>query len=113
MSTLYENKTNNETNALPVNAKIKVFVIVPIISLPISIPESKICFWVKFGWWWNNSDKAETIDIPTSIIAPNDEIKIPANKISLIDNPVAWLINTRLSASSTLKPLTFSTNDIK
>ena len=44
MSTLYENKTNNETNALPVNAKIKVFVIVPIISLPISIPESKIVF---------------------------------------------------------------------
>ena len=64
----------------PAKARINVFDMVPIISFPTRIPEKNKPFTPNSGFWWDISYIVEEMDIATSMTAPNDAIKIPANK---------------------------------
>ena len=76
---LFDNKTNGKE--LPKYTKIKVFDIVPIISLPTFIPDLKSCFTVKFLSVSKISLTVLAIDTAVSINAPNAAIIIEAAKI--------------------------------
>ena len=66
---------------LPVKANINVLVIVPITSFPIFIPELKSCELVKLLFTSYISNTDDVMDIVVSIIAPSEEIIIPASKV--------------------------------
>ena len=75
------NNTNNSDD--PINERISVFVIVPIMSPPIFIPLLNNSFAVILGFLIFNSLKLDAIDIPTSMQAPSADTIISANNKSL------------------------------
>ena len=87
----------------PVNARISVFVIVPIISLPIFIPDLNRCFMFGLSLTACISNTADDIETPTSITAPSAAIITPANNIPPILIGVSCAIKTNASASPVLK----------
>ena len=88
----------------PANAKIKVLVIVPIISFPIFIEllNKSLNVILLLILFISNID--DEIDIATSITAPSDATKIPVNINPLIFKPVSSAIYIKLSASSIVIP---------
>src|SRR5699024_2889465 len=64
-------------------AKNRILVIVPIISLPISIPDALSALFEMPLFLWYNSYRAEEIEMATSMTAPRDPINRPAKKTSL------------------------------
>ena len=88
----------------PAKARIKVLVIVPIISFPIfmELLNKSICLIFLFTSYISNKD--DDIHIATSITAPSDAINIPANIIPLTLRFVPSAIYIRLSVSFIVIP---------
>src|SRR5699024_6950646 len=90
---------------LPANARIRVLLSVPIISLPTWMPAFQSSFLVREGFWFRISAIELLTDMATSITAPRLEIKRPENKRPPTWIPLVFHKVIRCSISDTLYPV--------
>ena len=87
---------------VPVKARISVFDMVPIISLPTRIPDKNSSRLSSPGARRAISWIEELTDMDTSMMAPSAEIRIPAYSSSPIFTSVIWATYSNCSISDTL-----------